>query len=171
VTRAPVLAVGLFVLTLACVREARDGHAIVRIGEIGPEGVEGRVRAVGNAPFVETLIEPEEGEAWRVSGPFRSELRRLAGARVRVTGLPVRTSADSALEASSYEILSVDGDRPLVGRLARDQDGYFLELPAKGMRRVAAVSEPLAQQLGALIWAVLDTNDGIARYGVLRPPS
>lgn len=139
------------------------------MGQIGPETLEGRVRVVGNAPFSWTVVEGADGQSRIVSGALRGEIRRLAGAHIRVTGRLVQGDIpDTTLEASSYEILSVDGDRPLLGRLERDAEGYYLTRQEGLVRRVTFVSDQLAEQVGALMWVVLDERGGIARYGILR---
>jgi len=162
------LALGLVLAWSGCAKETRNG-ALTLIGSVGPESFEGRVRVVGNAPFSQAVVEPDAGDGMVVTGPYRSEIQRLSGARVRVTGrysegpLP-----ETTFEASSYEILSVDGDQPLIGRLERDTDGFYLEGTRGEARRVGAVSEPLSARVGSLVWVVLDEYDGVARYGILR---
>lgn len=155
--------------TGACAPETRTAG---RVGDPGPDTLVGTVRVVGNAPFAQAVVEPEEGEPAVVGGPYRGEVRRLAGAVVRVTGrygeggYPGRT-----LEATSYEIVSVDGEQPLLGTLEADGAGAFrLVFPNGGERELAAVSETLAAHRGALVWVVLDDRGGVARYGVLREP-
>jgi len=163
----------VLVLVLAgagCARETRGGD-VTLVGRLGPESVEGRVRVVGNMPFSQAVVQPDTGDGLIVTGPYRSEIQRLSGARVRVTGRYTEPQfAETTLEASSYEILSVDGDRPRIGRLERDEDGYFLQSPTGVALRVGHVSEPLSARLGALMWVVLDEYDGVARYGILRDP-
>ena len=158
-------------VALACGGEPGMGNGIARVGEVGPDRAEGLVRRVGTQPFTRTIIEPtEEGEITTVTGPYGSEIGRLAGATVRVTGhLDERQAAGRAVAASSYEIVSIDGDRPLVGTLRSDDTGFFLE-NQRGTRRIAAVSAALKKWQGALVWVVLDENEGVARYGILRDP-
>lgn len=152
----------------ACAPETRAGG---RVGEPGPDTLVGTVRLVGNAPFTQAVVEPEEGDPAVVGGPYRGEVRKLAGAVVRLTGryaeggYPGRT-----LEATSYEIVSVDGERPLLGTLEADDSGFRLAFPDGGDRELTAVSEALAAHRGALVWVVLDDRGGVARYGVLREP-
>ena len=64
----------------------------------------------------------------------------------------------------------MDGERPLLGTLSRDDDGFYLELHGQELARLQSVSETLEQSTGGLIWAILDANGGVARYGVLRDP-
>lgn len=167
---APVAAAVVLAL-LACGGEAGFGNGIARVGEIGPDRAEGLVRRVGNQPFARTVIDPgEDGDPTTITGPYGDEIGRLAGATVRVTGhLGEGQVPGRALAASSYEILSIDGDRPIVGTLRSDDAGFFLESP-RGNWRVAAVSAALGERTGALVWVVLDENEGVARYGILRDP-
>lgn len=144
-----------------------------RVGVIGPEAIEGVVRRVGNAPFTRTIVEDVGGEGSVViAGPYEPELRRLIGAEVRVTG-ELMTEVEfpgPTLEATSYEVTAVDGERPLLGTLERDEEGYYLAMRGRALRRLASVSEELTRSVGGLIWVILDANDGVARYGVLRDP-
>lgn len=160
----------LVLVWVACAHDG-NGNALARVGEVGPVAVEGRVRVVGNAPFTHPVIEPEEGPALALTGPYRAEVARLAGATVRVTGRDGhREGAEAALEVSSYEILSVDGDVPLVGTLRGEQERWIIRGAGGREREIGFVSEDLAAYDGALIWVVLDRNDGVARYGILREP-
>lgn len=154
----------------ACAREARPS-GFAWIGSVGPEAVEGRVRVVGSAPFSQAVVEPDAGEGMVVTGPYRSEIQRLSGAHVRITGHYEKGQlSETVLEATSYEILSVDGDRPLIGRLEEDDGGFFLAGTAGEMRRVGVISESLQTHVGSIVWVVLDEYDGVARYGILRAP-
>ncbi len=155
---------------VACVAQTQGGGP-ARVGERGPDSLEGTVRLAGNAPFTRALVEPEGGGARVVEGQYRDEIRRLAGAVVRLTG---HFGGDGypgpTLEATSYEILSVDGDRPILGRLERDEAGFRLVSPNGVVTPLAAVSDALAEHEGALVWVVLDARGGVAQYGVLREP-
>ena len=171
-TAGRALPLALIVLsgTVGCTREARVSSGIGRVGEIGPDAVEGIVRRVGNAPFTRTLVEGDEGIV--IAGPYEPEVRRLVGAEIRVTG---RLAAEGefpgpTLEAMSYEIVSVDGERPSLGVLKRDEDGFYLEMRGGSILRLASVSGALAASVGGLVWVILDVNDGVARYGILREP-
>lgn len=158
-----------------CTNEARIGDDIGRIGVIGPDAIEGVVRRVGNAPFTRTIVEGagvEGATGVVITGPYEPEVRRLAGAEVRVTGrlVPGGEFPGPTLEATSYEITSVDGERPLIGTLERDADGFYLRMRGHEIARLRSISETLAGSTGGLIWVILDAYDGVARYGVLRDP-
>ncbi len=154
-----------------CAAQTRLGEGPDRVGEIGPASFEGRVRVVGSDPFPYTVVEAEDGQSRLVTGVLLEEIRRLAGARVRLTGRLVRAALPgTALEASSWEILSVGGERPLVGRLERDADGFRLVRPRGTVHRLGFVSGTLADRLGAFIWVVVDEGGGVVHYGVVRAP-
>ncbi len=167
-----MLALGLALAASACVREARPQGGAAWVGRLGPETVEGRVRVIGNEPFSRPFVQPDDDEGVIVSGEYKSEIRRLAGAQVRVSGHFVQGELPQpTLEASSYEILSVDGDAPLLGLLERDAEGFYLVHPGGSVSRVTYVSDPLSERLGGLVWVVLDERGGVARYGILREPT
>ncbi|WP_419162134.1 hypothetical protein [Candidatus Palauibacter sp.] len=154
-----------------CAPETRVGEGVDWVGEIGPESFEGMVRVVGSEPFPFTIVQAEDGRSRIVTGVFRDEVRRLAGAQVRVTGRLVQgEQPGTALEASSYELVSVDGERPLLGRLERDVDGFHLARPGGRVTRLDSVSGQLARRVGSLIWVVLDERGGVSGYGVIRDP-
>jgi hypothetical protein len=163
-----MLVLGLVVVAAACPREGVRGD-IDYIGEIGPDTASGVVRRVGNAPFTRTILDREEAVV--ITGPYEPEVGRLTGAEVRVTGRIVTGEFPGpTLEAMSYEILAVDGERPLLGTLERDEDGFYLAVPEGTAVRLAAVSETLAESTGGRIWVILDSNGGVAQYGILRAP-
>lgn len=163
-----LVALGIVLAATGCAREPRE---VAWVGDVGPEALEGEVRRVGSHPFSQALLTLDDGESAIVTGAYEAEIERLAGARVRVTGRWVRGELpEPSLEASSYEIVSIEGDRPWLGRLARDDAGFFLEASGGATRRLSFVSETLAEQIGALVWIVVDERDGVARYGILREP-
>jgi hypothetical protein len=154
-----------------CAADPGVGQGLARVGEIGPDRIEGSVRVVGSHPFARTIVEPAQGEPLTISGPYDAEIGRLTGASVRVTGRLEDAGLPSpSLSATSYEVLSVDGDNVMVGFLERDEEGYFLKT---GDTRIAVsvVSETLGERLGSLVWVVLDEHRGVARYGILREAS
>ena len=170
--RAPAVvsptALAAALVAVACGAEPALSDGLALVGEMGPEELEGRVRRVGSQPFSRTVIESDDGDATLVVGPFAPEIGRLAGARVRVTGhFEPGEVLGPTLAASSYEIVSVDGDRPIVGTLGSDEDGFFLKSRGQ-VFRLSVVSDRLAARSGVFLWVVLDGNEGVARYGILR---
>ena len=162
-----LIAAGLLAAGARAAENVNDGPAWV--GLPGPDTVSGRVRVVGSEPFSQTIVSGNDTVA--VAGEYTAEIGRLSGAEVRITGritdsgqLPART-----LEASSYEILSIDGEVPQVGILEREgeifrllrSDGESVDLPV--------LSDRLKANAGARVWLTLDENSGVVRYGILRP--
>lgn len=171
---AGALAFGLCVaasvaLSAACAREGdRMGTTPATIGRPGPDTVTGTVRRVGNAPFVRTLVEGEN-EALVVTGGPELEVARLVGARVRVSGVRTDGPMGPKLRASSYAILSVDGEVPEVGVLRRETDGYRLVRVRGDTLALRIVPEIFAELAGARVWLLLE-GGAVTRYGVLRRP-
>ncbi len=151
--------------------EARADQAVDRVGEIGPESFEGAVRVVGSDPFPYTIVQAEDGRSLTVTGALRDDIRRLSGARVRVTGrLRPGEQPGTGLDVSSWEVLSVDGERPLVGRLERGAAGYDLVRPGGARVPLNFVPGSLGDRAGSLLWVVLDEHGGVAAYGIIREP-
>lgn len=135
------------------------------------EALEGTVRQVGSTPFQRTVVEGDSVSA-TVTGPLAGELARLAGARVRVVGPPAEGELPGpAIRAESYEVLSVDGDEPVVGVL-RHEAGAGYRIDTTGGDAVALRSVPpgLGAAAGGKVWVVLGEGGAVLRYGVLREP-
>lgn len=134
-----------------------------------PDSVRGTVRQVGNTPFVRTVV--EGSDTVTVTGDLETEISRLSGARVLVTGTLARGDHPGpSLEAASYEILSVDGREPVVGVLDEDDEGFYLDTGEGDPVRLRAVSSGLADRVGAKVWVVTGDDGSVRRYGILRPP-
>lgn len=171
--RGPALLAALTLATLAlsaaCAREGdRLEAGPPTVGSPGPDTVTGRVRQVGNAPFVRTLVQGEE-EAVAVTGEYELELARLTGATVRVTGERSRGGLGPELRASSYAILSIDGEIPRVGILRRDDEGYRLERVEGGSISLRSIPEGFARLVEWRIWVVIEEG-AVTRHGLLREP-
>lgn len=146
-----------------------EDPAAYRIGEVGPDTLAGSVRQVGNVPFTRVVVESEEPAT--LVGPYEEELARLAGAEVRVTGRPVEGAEPGrTFRVTSYEILSVDGERPRVGILREDDSGFWLEAPGGHGTRLGALSLRLRRSVGARVWVTLAPDRTVQRYGILREP-
>lgn len=152
---------------VACTRQGGVGDGPAAASDT----IEGTVRQVGNTPFERTVVKGEETSA-TVVGEYEDELTRAAGARVRVWGAyrdgdrPGRE-----LEATGYEILSVDGAEPEVGTLEHeDGRGYYLVTAGGDEISLAGVPDRLGSRVGAKVWVVLSDRGSVQRYGVLREP-
>lgn len=171
--RRTTTAAGAAVLTVlalaACTRQAEVESGP---GSAPADTLEGTVRQVGNTPFVRTVVRGDEASA-TVVGELGEELARVSGARVRVWGAYREEGGGPGpqLEATGYEILSVDGSEPTVGVLHHDGDrGYYLATERGADVALAGVPDRLGAQVGGKVWVVLGENGGVQRYGVLREP-
>lgn len=135
-----------------------------------PDTAVGRVRQVGSTPFTRTLLQ-SDGDQVRLVGPLIDELRRLVGARVRAFGERVESDPEGeGLRVLSYEILSVDGERPETGLLRYHEEGhYYLERQGGEDLDLQGLSRRLEGHLGAKIWVVIGPGGTVERYGILRP--
>lgn len=166
----PAVAAVALLLT-ACPREpAVDARPGGWVGEPGPDTVTGVVRQVGNVPFTRTVVQGED-EGVTVVGELRDEVTRLVGAEVRVTGERRPNGPfGPELQATAYEILSVDGDRPYVGVLEEDEEGYVLHAAPGGTLRIGAAPLRFRQLIGGRLWVTVDERATVQRYGILRAP-
>ena len=127
----------------------------------------GRVRVAGSTPLERVLIEPDEpgADALEIAGDLRPELKRLSGARVRVTG--TLSSAERFL-ASEYAILEISGYKPVVGMLeVGASDASIVDAEGVRWRLRDAPAELMAHE-GAKVWVVLNTDGVVTGYGIIR---
>jgi hypothetical protein len=134
---------------------------------------EGTVRVVGPAESADVILHGATASAG-LMGPLVGELRRLSGATLRVTGTPRNNSEPvppRAVLVSDYEVLEVDGERPLVGTLL-SRDGH-LWLAGRDTVELVADLPDLAAWPGARVF-VLGEREGdrfrVKSYGVIRDP-
>jgi hypothetical protein len=131
----------------------------------------GLLAVTGAQPMTFVTLQPEDGRAVQLLGQYESELRRLAGAVIRVEG----TSATGrmpgpALTVRRYELVSVDGQRPYVGVL--EAAGGEYRLAGVQSMRLLGVPPELAGRAGATIWVVGAREGDAVRlqsYGIIRP--
>lgn len=159
--------VGLVALSLVSVSCSRK--AVVESGPaagMAEATARGIVRRLGSEAAVRTVIQGDESVV--VLGDYEPEIARVAGAEVWVAGERAASDFGSALRVSEYRILSVDGEVPVVGVLAEDEAGFYIREDDGEVTRVD-VSDRLAGQKGAKIWAVLGADRvTVSRYGILR---
>ena len=138
-------------------------------GDPGPESDSGTVRQVGNLPFARTLVDDDGGEGVFVTGDLESEITRLAGMMVRVTGS--FTEGDQPgryILATSYEILDGEEDPVAVGILSRDGEGFYLLLFDGTEYRLSQVPPELEESTGARLWAAAAEGGHVRGYGILK---
>lgn len=138
-----------------------EDESIERTGRLVVSGPEG-LRMVS--------VYTEDGQSVGLTGSLLSELTRLSGAVVRVTGSATETIGREGVDVARYDVVSIDGEAPVVGVLS-GADGSFR---LTGDQPVGLVGVPgeLATQVGALIWVTgPDTENGrrVQSYGVIRP--
>lgn len=135
--------------------------------------VTGVVRSVGADPFAQTVLRTPAGDVG-VRGRLAPEIAGLLGAEVRAWGTPVPHAPpppQRAVDVRGYEIVSVNGERPVVGTLVAD--GAALVTAAGDTVRLAGVPQDLAWLPGATVWVVgVERGEGLAvqSYGVIRRP-
>ncbi len=132
------------------------------------------VRYVGSRESAQ-LILVAGGSNLALVGEFAAELRRLEGAEVLVAGPPLanpRLVPPRAVDVSRYEIVSVAGSRPVVGKVDRWQGRLWLVRAADTLELLAAPAD-LASRLGAKVFVLGPVDAGrirVTSYGVLREP-
>jgi hypothetical protein len=102
------------------------------------------------------------------------ELRRLSGAALRATGTPRNNSTPPpprAVVARDYQVLEVDGQRPLVGVVVSRDDRLWLA--GRDTVELLNAAPDLAGRLGAKVY-VIGVRAGdrlrVRSYGVIRDP-
>jgi hypothetical protein len=125
------------------------------------------VRVAGNTPNVQVIIEPlGAAEApVEVRGDYRSELIRLDGAKVSVSGT---RSAMNQLTVADYTLQEIGGHVPLVGVLQAGAQAVTLHPASGDVVILRAAPADLKAQIGAKVWVILDDNGAVTGYGVIR---
>jgi hypothetical protein len=134
---------------------------------------EGTVRVVGPVETAQVILRGATASVG-LTGPLVSELRRLSGATLRVSGTPRSNPAATpprAVVVGDYEILEVDGQRPLVG-IVLSRDGR-LWLAGRDTVELVGATPDLAGRPGAKVF-VLGVREGdrlrVKSHGVIRDP-
>jgi hypothetical protein len=113
---------------------------------------------------VRVFLRPEKGEGVYVTGPLSGEIRSLSGAQVEVRG---RRGPDRTLEASDYDVLSVNGRPVTMGVVERATDGTLhLRTRDGGMVRLQAA--PAAFRPGMKVWVQGPGAVTVQSYGIVR---
>jgi hypothetical protein len=155
----------------------------------GPDTLTGIVGTFGAEPLVHYVLQLADGRSiplGTAGGDLRPqpdadgplpELARLTGARVRVTGEADAFAAAPArgFAVAAYELLEVEGERPLTGRLVRGdaEAGTPDRLETDGAADRVVVGIPSGSPVtGSRVW-ILGTVRGdslfVQSFGVLRP--
>lgn len=131
----------------------------------------GKVVAGGVAAAPVTTLQIEGGRPTALVGPLEPELRRLGGATVWVAGAPATGGPTPSFTVTRYEIVAIDGVRPVVGTLAvRDGTTW---LAGRDTIKLASVPAELRAKVGAKVW-IAGRRSGaelvVQSYGVIREP-
>jgi hypothetical protein len=132
----------------------------------------GKIVAAGMATDPRTVLQVEGGSSTTLTGPLESELRRLGGAEVWVAGSPAAGPPNARFAVTRYEIVSIGGGKPMVGRLSVRDGVTWLAADRDTVKLVSAPAE-LATKRGAKVWVVgrLSGNElALQSYGVIRDP-
>lgn len=134
----------------------------------------GVVAVVGADPLSQVTVSVRFGQETRqvaVLGPLRAELGTLHGTAVEIRGTAVanvQPAPPRAVLVTSYEVVAINGERPIVGVLEEKQDG----LSVSGTHLVGAPQE-LAQAVGSKVWVLGRPSNGgivVQAYGIIRRP-
>lgn len=132
----------------------------------------GRVVAGGVAAQPVTSLQVEGGKPMLLVGPLEQELRTLGGATVWVAGTPGAVAPNASFAVSRYEIVSIDGVKPLVGSLVARNGGTWLATERDTVK-LALVPAALDGKTGAKVWIVgrrSGTELTPQTFGVIREP-
>ena len=131
----------------------------------------GKVVAGGLAGDPVTSLQIEGGKPTTLAGPLEQELRRLGGATVWVAGAPGAAAPNASFVVSRYEIVAVDGAKPMVGSLAT-RDGATWLVAERDSVRLTSVPAGLSGKAGAKVW-IVGRRAGAEltpqSFGVIRP--
>lgn len=132
--------------------------------------VTGVVGAMGPAPMTTIVIRPASGDPVRVEGTLAPEIGRLTGAMVALFG-PIRPETPlRAIEPRTYEIVSIEGQKPHVGVL--QVEGAAVRLESDPALAVEGAPDALLQLDGAKVYILGPVQNGVlsvSSFGVIRP--
>lgn len=154
----------MFIALAGCHRQAPSPEQAVSLTQATVAGI---VRVIGAAPRTHVVVETTDGIRVTVVGPMSAELAQLGGAEVAVRGLATKAEPPdtNGVVAESYEIVSVAGTKPVVGRLHRDGSTLLVD-----GTRLESVPPELGEAVGAKVWVVgRPGRDGlvVTAYGIL----
>ena len=135
------------------------------------ERLQGRLLETGPDPMVAVTLQLDDGGSVNLIGDFESELHRLSGATVAVTGTR-RTDHPTlgTFAVRRYEILSIEGVKPEVGIIESYETEWFLLIDDTPVA-LADVPDDLKTRDGAKVWIIgerTQTRLRIQSYGIIR---
>ena len=117
-------------------------------------------------------LRPAEGRAVTLTGELLSELSLLAGATVAVEGTKSGSGLMAQFAVVEYEIVGIDGERPVVGILVRERGTYRIGDGSTAVT-LSAVPDALARNVGGKVWVTGVREGGelqVQSFGVIRYP-
>jgi hypothetical protein len=143
------------------------GPSTPQVATTGDTVVRGVVAVVGADPLAQVVL-GADGRDVALVGSLRAELGALHGAEVEVRGRAVpnpQGTPPHAVEVARYEIVTIGGERPIVGTLEARVDDLWLA----GWRLLGAPDE-LRRAVGAKVWVIGKKENGrlvVQSYGVI----
>ena len=133
----------------------------------------GKVFSVGTDFDPATILRLDDGEQVRITGEEEDRIRRLSGTVMTVCGkLATDARAESAIEADSFELRSVDGMTAYLGTL--QQTGGSWQLIRGGSEPLVLLSGvpgQLREAEGTLVWvagAWVDETFSVKSFGLME---
>ncbi len=141
----------------------------------------GVVFLTGTEPTVIVALLGDDASSVTLAGLLRDELRRLSGATVQLSGTRLGEGPMARFDVEGYEVLEIDGEKPVVGILHARGDQFSLgEEEAVGAMhaspvhvRLSVVPDRFRQFLGAKMWVIgprAAAGLRVQSYGVIRDP-
>ena len=131
----------------------------------------GRISVGGLAGQQITTLQVDGGKPARLVGSLEAELQRLNTATVWVAGGPVASPANG-FSVTRYDVLAIDGAKPLVGVTANRAGAVWLLTGADSVKLSAAASD-LTTKVGAKVWVVgrrTGADMTVQTFGIIRDP-
>ena len=132
----------------------------------------GRVVAGGLAADQKTMLQVEGSGPTTLTGALEPELRRLNAATVWVAGAPGAGAPNATFAVSRYEIVSIDGAKPIVGTLV-SRDGAIWIVAGSDTVKLAPTTPEMRAKVGAKVWIVgrrAGAEMTPQSFGVIRDP-
>lgn len=132
----------------------------------------GRVVNSGTEHLTITTLQVENSAPTRLVGALQTELRTLAGAEVRVSGVIDSAGSGRSLDVREYDILSINGQRPHVGTvLVRGASSWLV---SSDTLRLIPELDALREREGARVWVIGAVDPGrselrVESFGVIAP--
>jgi hypothetical protein len=129
----------------------------------------GRVVVSAGEGLTTTAVSADDGSTVPIAGDLLPEIQRLAGARLMVEGIPAGGSG-LMVYARRYQVLEVNGERPVVGVLVRVAEGHALVFESTVLV-LTDVSERLAEMVGFKVWVtgpIAGDRLRVRSFGVIR---